>query len=158
MVMIMTDETLIKSFQEYFHNEDTHNFTVLDFVGAFGSPLMALGYAKLFWPEFIEFKGMVFFAEDFDSDMQKRVTDMLEQDNLAANEIEQSFNLFEVPSIFFAQYAGDTDEEQDEDLAEILARMWKCKLETDFPEKDFSVRVLSPEESGGEVAVSFSQE
>jgi hypothetical protein len=55
----MLEQDLIKRLSTLYAEEDTTNFNVLDYVYVFGSPLQALMYSKLFWPEFIEIEDMV---------------------------------------------------------------------------------------------------
>jgi hypothetical protein len=134
------------------------DFSPFDLLHAEGSPLMALFYARLFWPDFVELDGMVFLSEAVATDEARaRVSAAVvrEQDDLTA--VERSFNLVEVPSLF-GRRMGETTDEEDEVLAHILAAMWKCRLSSCFPGRAFEVRVVSPAESGGEVAVEFYQQ
>ncbi|MBX3282036.1 MAG: hypothetical protein KF756_06115 [Acidobacteria bacterium] len=157
----MRELTFTKRLKAYFSSEDTRNFSVLDFVGTFGSPLIALAYAKLFWPDFVEFKGMIFVGDNFDRETKDRIDAILHSSEAEREDfsgIEKSFNFFEVPSYFFGRHAGDTNEEEDRYLAEKLAEMWKCKLSMDFPERSFVIKLIEPEESGGEIALMFYQD
>jgi len=56
----MLEQDLIKRLSTLYAEKDTTNFNALDYVYAVGSPLQALMYSKLFWPEFIEIEDMVF--------------------------------------------------------------------------------------------------
>ena len=153
----MKNAELIEHLKEYYAGKDTKNFNILDFVGAYGSPLLAIAYYKLFSPDFIEYRGMIFMADEFDDKGRIDVDHLLEQKNLSKKEIEQSYDWFEIPSGFFAKSAGDTYDDEDEYLAEILCRTWKLKLEADFPDKRFVVKLLDPEETGGEIGIAFYQ-
>lgn len=152
----MEDSLLIEHLTEYYTDKDTRNFTILDFVGAYGSPLLALAYSKLFWAGFVEFKGMIFLSDNFDKDKEEKIEELLKKGH-TMQEIEKSFNWLEVPSGIFGKNAGDTYDDEDYYLAETLTQTWSCKLEKDFPNKSFCVKVLSPEETGGEVGVIFFQ-
>lgn len=155
---VMKNEEIIESLKIYFPKEDCTNFEIGDFVSAFGSPLLAIAYSKLFWPEFVEFEGMVFLAEAFDNEAQQRVSEALKQNIESKSEIEEAFNLYEVPSYFFGTNAGDTTEDEDHELAKIMAEMWMAKLRMDFPNKAFKMEIVPPEVSGGEVSLLFYQE
>ncbi len=156
MKKIMENALLVEHLKEFYSDEDTRNFNVLDFVGAFGSPLLAIAYSKLFWADFIEFREMVFLSENFNEDVKKKIGELLENNSIK-QDIEKSFNLFEVPSSFFGKNSGDTYDGEDYQLAEILKQSWRCKLEKDFPSKEFKVEILSADTTGGEVGVIFYQ-
>ena len=55
----MTSEELVVELTRLHADQNTKNFNAYDFISAFGSPLEAVMYSKLFWPDFIEIKGMV---------------------------------------------------------------------------------------------------
>jgi hypothetical protein len=152
----MENSLLIEHLKEFYSEKDTRNFNVLDFVGAYGSPLLALAYAKLFWADFVEFKEMVFLADKLSEEAKEEIEELLEN-NYKNQEIEKSFNLIEVPSSIFGKNAGDTYDEEDYRLAETLKQIWSCKLEIDFPTKEFQFEVLSPEDTSGEAAIIFFQ-
>jgi hypothetical protein len=77
-------------------------------------------YANLFWPEFVEFGGMVFPKSTIESDADRHtVSEAFRRFNSDRMTTEQSFNLVEVPRLFGRRMA-ETDEEQDRWLAEFL--------------------------------------
>jgi hypothetical protein len=158
--MVMQEEELIKDLREL-HTEpdlDTSDFEVRDFVYAFGSPLDALMYSRLFWPEFVEINEMVFLKGTIeDEDDRRRLAEAFEQNRRDRSETEQAFNLVEVPSDLFGKRMGDTTEEEDHWLAERLAEMWRSRLQLIYPNRQFVVEVLNPENTGGEVGVIFYQ-
>jgi hypothetical protein len=152
----MNNSSLIEHLKEFYSEQDNRNFNVLDFVGAYGSPLLALAYAKLFWADFVEFKEMIFLSDNLSDDGKEKIEELLNND-YKNQVIEKSFNLIEVPSDIFGKNAGDTYDEEDYQLAKILKQIWTCKLEIDFPTKEFQIEILSPEETGGEVGIIFFQ-
>lgn len=131
----------------------------LDFVYRYGSVLDALLYSCLLWPRFVEIDSMVFVVGRLRG---RNVPDLTRlHDALArfqeASRVEESFNLFEIPSDLF-ENVQDTTDEQVYWLAERLAEMWRAKLTLDFPGRRFTVKVLSPEETGGEIGITFYQD
>lgn len=157
----MTNFSIIEHLKNYYEGEDTRNFTVLDFVGAFGSPLLALAYSKLFWPDFVEFNEMVFLTDSVDGtalrpDTAERIKSY-RATGRSKEETEKSFNLFEIPSSFFNRGSDDTSDEADEQLAQLLTITWSCKLKRDFPERIFFTETVSPSDTGGEFALRFFQ-
>jgi hypothetical protein len=154
----MNEKILIEHLRKVHSKHDTSNFNILDFMSAFGSPLDGLVYSRLFWPEFIEFKEMIFLKESIeDEDDKRKIAETFKRYGGDKTKTEQSFNLIEIPSGFFTRGLGDTTEEEDRWLAEKLAEMWLCRLQFLYPNRKFEVKVLNPEETGGEVGVIFYQ-
>jgi hypothetical protein len=145
---------VLASLKELHATDDTTNFNVLDFVSAFGSPLYALAYSYLFWPNFIDFEGMVFLDSDLETSADRqRVKDTLLKLN-DRTQVEKELNTFDVPFAFFnnkAMYA--TSDEQDLYLAERMRDMWASRLRLLFPERETVVELLR--EEGEEVALRF---
>ena len=154
----MIEQDLIKRLSSLYTEQDTTNFNVLDYVYDFGSPLQALMYSKLFWPEFIEIEDMVFLKDRMeDEDDRRAVLKVLEQHEGNRSKTEQAFNLFEIPQDMFGKKMGETTEEEDRYLAEILVEMWQCRLQMLFPNRSFKVMLLTAEETGGEKGILFYQ-
>ena len=152
----MEDDQLLKRLRQLYPNADTTSFDVLDFVAAFGSPLDALMYSMLFWPVFVEIEGMTFLKESVENeDDRQRLADALKRYEGDRTQTEQSFNLFEIPSMLFTTRAGETIEEEDLWLAQRLAEMWRACLRHRYPDRNFVVEVLDPHDTGGEVGVIF---
>lgn len=154
----MLEQDLIKRLSILYAEQDTANFNVLDYVYACGSPLQALMYSKLFWPEFIEIEDMVFLKDKIeDEDDRHSVLKILEQQEGNRLKTEQAFNLLEIPPDIFGKKMGETTEKEDQYLAEILAEMWHCRLQMLYPSRSFKVELLSAEETGGEIGIRFYQ-
>ena len=58
--MSVDGDLIFGGLSKKYSGHDTTNFGVSDFLAAFGSPVDALLYLRLFWPEFVCFEGMVF--------------------------------------------------------------------------------------------------
>lgn len=143
----MRDKLLIDHLKEFHAKADTSNFNVLDFISAFGSPLYALAYSKLFWPDFVEFEGMIVFGGNVeDEEDRSRIRSALSQFP-TRREVEQSFNQFMIPDIFFSAGLGTTTDEEDIYLAERIAEMWEARLARLFPHKKCVVELQLPDET-----------
>jgi len=140
-----------------FKEKDTDSFNQFDYIHRFTSPLLALLFAELFWPNFIEVENMVFLRSEFeDKDDLDRLHQAIEKYDSDKRKVEESFNTIEVPSLFGARM-DDTTDEEDLILAKTIASMWKSRLTGMFPTRKFTVKVLGPDETGGEIAVLFYQ-
>ena len=147
----------VERYGELFSEKNTNKFNAMDYIHRFTSPLLALLFSELFWPNFIEIDGMVFLEGTFedDSDLRRLKKAEARYGNNRVK-IEASFNTIEVPFIFGSRM-GDTTDEEDIILAQTLASMWRARLTEKFPCRKFKVRVASSEETGGEIAVVFYQ-
>lgn len=144
----MHDESLIDRLKKLHASADTSNFNVLDFVSAFGNPLEALAYSKLFWPDFLEFEGMIFLRDDVeDEEDRSRIRSALSKFG-TSQEVEKSFNQFLIPEIFFSAHYSEANEEEALHLAERIAAMWEARLAQLFPSKKCVVELQLPEETG----------
>lgn len=155
-VISSADSVLIEELRKKHAGDDTANFGVSDFLAAFGSPVDAVMYLRLFWPEFIRFKGMVFRQEALeDEDDRRRVREALRRYAGDKTRTERSFNLVEVPCGLFSRGAAESSDEVDRFLVEKLVELWKCRLAVKFPEQEFVVEAVPPEENAGERGVTF---
>lgn len=153
----MNDQHLVAKLRAAHPEHDTTGFNAFDCIHAFGSGREALLYARLFWPDFVEFRDMVFLNTTVESeDDKRRIEDALDRYERSLVNTEQSFNVVEIPSLF-GRRLGDTDEEEDRLLANLIAEVWNCRLRSLFPNRCFETRVLEAEETGGEIAVVFYQ-
>jgi hypothetical protein len=143
----MHDELLIDHLKEFHAKADTTNFNVLDFVSAFGNPLEALVYSKLFWPDFVEFEGMIFHEGSIEDDDDRSRIRVALSEFPTRREVEESFNQFLIPDDFFSAGLGATTDEENIYLAERIAEMWKARLAQLFPNKKCVVELQSPEET-----------
>ena len=143
----MDDNLLIDHLRELHAEANTNNFNVLDFVSAFGSPLHALAYSKLFWPDFLEFEDMIFLKEHVeDEEDRSRIRSVISK-LPTRREVEQSFNQFMIPDVFFSAGLGTTTDEENICLAERIADMWRARLARLFPNKKCVVELQLPLET-----------
>lgn len=150
------DSVLIDELRGKYAGHDTTNFGVSDFLAAFGSPVDAVMYLRLFWPEFIRFEGVVFRQETLeDEDDRREVREGLRRYAGDKTRTEQSFNLVEVPCGVFSRGAAESSDEVDRFLVEKLVELWKCRLAVAFPNQEFVVEAIPPEENAGERGVTF---
>jgi hypothetical protein len=127
-----------------------------DFTYAFGSPLDAFIYANLFWPNFVEYSGMIFHSEVLNSDdARNRVMQMVAETQVLA-EVEKSFNQFDIPSSFFGKRAGDTNDLEDVHLAQMICEMWQARLSLLFPNK--TVKAVCTLDEDEEPCITVFQE
>jgi hypothetical protein len=153
--MGVTNEVILH-LRENHQGSNTQSFDLSDFAFAFGNPLDALMYAKLCWPNFVEFSDMIFHSDVLNSnDDRERAAQMLAQANSRAD-VEKSFNQFEVPSSFFGKHAGDSSDTEDLYLAELICEMWQARVTTLFPERN--VRVICTVAEGEEPSISVFQD
>lgn len=147
---------ILRDLKKLHQSDDTTRFGIHDFVSAFGSPVEAIAYGKLFWPDFVEVEGMVFLASMVEDESdEQRVREALGQCIANRAEVQKSFNLLEVPSGIFGKRACESSNEVDEELARLIGTTWKCRLATEYPDRSFVVEVSC--ELNDEPTVSFHE-
>lgn len=92
-------------------------------------------FLKLFWPEFINYKGFIVLKEMFS---EEKIEDLINRDGL----IEYWMNVFLVDSYF------EEDDDKPELFAKALVELWEIKLKKDFPTHNLEVKLICDDESG----------
>ena len=154
-------QSLISEMTRLHSEDDTTNFIVFDFIHAYGSPLDALLYAKLFWPDFAQVDGMTFRSDVIqDKDDAEGTHRALQKLGGDLEETERNFNRCYVPADIFmekpaAEGGFEGSDETHEQLAQMLVQMWEARLKQVFPDLHFSVTL--ERDSTGERSVTFCQ-
>lgn len=123
-----------------------------DWIGCVGSVEHAIGYGELFWPEFTELDGCVFFAGATEDNYQA----FLKQTNGNKRAVETVLNHRHILDLFAG---AQPTREQVIYLGRLLREVWAAKLARDFPDRRFVVSF--PEEACEgllDYEVSFFQE
>lgn len=150
-----SDSDLIRRVAGPYPEVNEKGFDVLDILHAHGSGIDALMYSALFWPEFIEHRGMVVRALEWEDREQIRTLDAtLETHGGDREQAEQSVNWVDVGELFGRRKLESSDDD-DLALARVLRDMWTARLSRVFPHRRFTVELVSREETGGGPGVSF---
>ena len=153
--MAMDDRAIIERLKDKYKDKNTEGFTILDFISACGSPVEAIAYSKLFWPDFVKFHNMVFLSDTLETAADRdRVIEGFQKYGLDRRTTEEAFNVLEIPN-FFARHGGESTDEEDIYLAERIAEMWRHRLAQQFPHRQFVVQVVDAEDV--EIGVTFYQ-
>ena len=154
----MNEQELVAKYSSLHSGRDRTNFGALDVLHAEGSGLDALLYGFLFWPEFVEYQGMIFRRDTVEDDDDRRcVDDALKRYGGDASATEKSFNTVEIGSLFGAR-SNETDDATDRDLALLLCEMWSARLAQVFHPYKCRVELVEPEVTGGSVGLIFWRE
>ena len=108
--------------------------SVEDWVGCSGSFELAVGYSRLFWPDFVEHEGCVFFA-DFSRESYRGCRAQCKGDRRSLETIMNHRHVFD----YFSHTGGATTEAQVLHLGRVLRDIWQTKLARDFPDRAFVV-------------------
>lgn len=140
---------LLMRLRERFSGQDTTGFNITDFLHRFGSPLDALWYGSLIWPELVEFREMVFLKDAVeDSNDRDRIEQALEHFQHDRMQVERSFNLTELPELFGA-HSADLDGSGYDALRDMLLVTWRARLREVFPDREFVVAALTEDQVPG---------
>jgi len=128
---------------------------VSDFLHSEGKASEALLYSALFSPDLVLLNDSVLLAWMVPDDKSKASFKRLsEKASNSLWKLESSYNFVEVGYLFDAS-GRDTSDEEDELLAVRIRDAWRGWLKVTFPNRCFSVEVLSPEITGSCVGVRF---
>jgi hypothetical protein len=138
------DLSLLQRLHERFPGDDTSNFDLMDFIYAKGSAFTALWYSRLFWPEFVEIDGMIFFKESMSSrEQRQRLAEAVQELGHDRRGIEEAINVVYAAGIF---QRHDTTDEEFQWLLERLVEMWASRLRNVYPERHFRVELLDADD------------
>ncbi len=120
-------------------------------IACVGSVEYAIGYGELFWPEFAELDGCVFFAGVTEAGYRG----FMEQTGGDKRAVEAVLNHRHILDLFAG---AQPSREQVVYLGRLLREVWAAKLARDFPDRRFVVSFPEEEcESLLDFEVSFSQ-
>ncbi len=154
--MDQESQHLISELSRLHSDRDTTNFGVFDFIGAFGSPLEAMAYTKLFWPELVQVDEMLLRSDVIEDENDANCArQALQQSNGDLEKTERSFNRLEIPDGIFGKRASESSDAIDEQLAQTLVEMWEARLIQNFPDRKFSITL--EKESDGVMSLTFFQ-
>lgn len=111
-------------------------------IGCTGGFEQAIGYGELFWPEFLEMDGCVFFAGVAETNYR----DWMQHTGGDKRAVETVLNHRHITDLFSGQGAQPS-RHQVLYLGRLLREIWGVKLASDFPQRRF---VVSFPENGSE--------
>lgn len=104
-------------------------------ISCIGSFEHAVGYSRLFWPEFMTHDGCVFFAGGFSKSIYRDFMDQCNGDRPSVEKVMNHRHLLD----YFPQAEQTATEAQLIYLGRVLKEMWQAKLTRDFPNGQFIV-------------------
>ena len=108
--------------------------SVESWIGCAGNFELAVGYSRLFWPDFVEHEDCVFFA-DFAVDSYRGFMDQCNGDRRRVETVMNHRHVFD----YFSHAGGSATEAQIIYLGRVLKDIWQAKLMRDFPHRHFVV-------------------
>jgi hypothetical protein len=122
-------------------------------IGCVGNFELAVGYSVLFWPDFTEFDGCVFFA-DFSEQSYRGFMQQCAGDRQSVEAVMNHRHVFD----YFSHANGNASVEQLLYLGRLLKSILHTKLAADFPQRRFEVSFLEgPFEDLHDYEISFWQ-
>ena len=118
---------------------------IRSWIGCIGSIEHAIGYGELFWPEFTELDGCIFFA----GVTEQNYRGFMQQAGGNKRAVEAVINHRHVLDLFSV---SEPSRDQVVYLGRLLREMWAAKLAREFPDLQFEVSF--PEE-GCEVLLDY---
>jgi hypothetical protein len=134
------DEKLIPSIKEW-RNINGDDFKLYDWIIAEGDIELAIGYINLFYPDFLEFEGCVFLAQQFNKSKYEKWENAVKN----KREIEASINHIHLLDLFGSdEVKNKITVNQIDYFGKKLREIFEMKLKKDFPTKSFCVDFYTP--------------
>jgi hypothetical protein len=152
----MKEQDVVAEIRSHYSDVEEGDFDVADLIWRHGSVIEAIMYSRVFWPDVSETLGHVLLKDRVDTEEAKTRLSKAISEGMNPSEVEESFNLVELPNYVFSRTKDATDQ-QVEHLAGCLVEMWRAKLLLTYPNRQFVVRTLSPNETGAGVGITFCQ-
>ncbi|WP_406114527.1 hypothetical protein [Kitasatospora purpeofusca] len=122
-------------------------------------------YSFLYWPRLVEIHGAVFIglSGNDEEEIRKRLTSTTGRaipgrGEIPWAEVVDSFNLFELGHLFSAVPVHRDDfDPLHRELGSVLVKSWHARLVDEFPEREFSVRLMEADESMMEMRIEVKQ-
>ena len=155
----MTSEELVVELTRFHAGQNAKHFNTYDFISAFGSPLEAVMYSKLFWPDFIELEGMVIRSDVIDDESDRnRIIESLQLCNYEVQQLEYSVNRLDIPyGVFATRRAYECSEIVMKEMLKTLVEMWRARLSLLFQDRRFNV-LLEIDDDGTYFITSCQQQ
>ncbi|MBZ0318556.1 MAG: hypothetical protein K8L91_19235 [Anaerolineae bacterium] len=113
-------------------------FSLLDFARQNLSPDLAISITKIFWPDFVLDEGRVFRKEAFDVSNFEKWKQSTNADLIA---IQKVMNHIHLASDFLYKTFENLSYANILYFGTILTHIWKCALETTYPDLQFEVSI-----------------
>lgn len=131
-----------------------HGIELDDWIGCMGSFEHAIAYGELFWPDFVEHDGCVFFA----GFCEESCRGFMQQTGGNRQAVEAVMNHRHIRDLFCSPELKPT-QAQVVYLRRLLKEVWAAKLQRDFPGKRFVVSFPErPSENLLDYQVTFFQQ
>ncbi len=135
-----------------FYKGDNRGFDALDYIFKYESPIRALLFSKLFWPDLIEIQNGVFLSSAIeDACDRKRLQRCFENPNWSMKSTERSFNLLDW-EMLFGKFILDTSDDEGYELLVVLKYCWEACLNYNYPNRNFVVEI-----DKGDLSITFFQ-
>lgn len=145
---------VLKKWREHFAS----SVDVWDYLGSQpGGLTIALAFAHLFWPEFVEVRGCVLLARAYEQDAFERWWHELSGERCRIEQVVNHVHLYDVFTVD-AEIDPQVTNAVLMELGEILVACWTCALAARFPGRTFHVEMRSEEEEYGPTIYFFTEE
>ena len=124
---------------------------LFDYLGEQGGATLAVAFAALFWPRFVEERGCVLLAEQYDAERFQEWWTQLDGECRAIEATINHLHLWDV----IDPDAEDVPPEAMRHLAAVLAKTWRAALREQWPDREFDVSITDePDDYGPTITVA----
>lgn len=127
------------------------NISLIDYIYFTSDPDTTISNIKLFFPDLIEYEGMIFLKENFNNE---NVDNWINYNNYSKKQIEKVINHVHIRSLYQDIYSETYDSEVFIYIAKYMIKTFKIQLKECFPDKDFNVEIIDEYE---DIQITFYQ-
>jgi hypothetical protein len=150
----LSDVSLSQLVPETREWNDGRGIDLLSWIGCVGNIEQAIAYGELFWPEFVEFDGCIFFAGFSEESFQG----FMSQTGGQRRAVETVMNHQHIVDLFSGS-GQQLTRPQVVYFGRLLREMWSAKLQRDFPGRQIIVSFPEDDIEGlGDYEITVYQE
>lgn len=130
-ISLNTEQLL--NFQQW-KQANGNDFSIFDYLFGVANVEVAIAFSKLFWPDFVEYKGGIFWTEAFNIEIYQQWKEKLGND---INAIERMMNHHHIDDLLPGAEKVGIDNLYY--LGNTIAQMWSSRLKLVYPDRTFQV-------------------
>lgn len=135
----MSLEDKLVNFVKYKDSLVPGDISLIDYIYFTSYPDTTISNIKLLFPDFIEYKNMIFLKENFNNE---NVDNWINSNNYSKEQIEKVINHVHIRSLYQDRYSEIYNNEVFIYIAKYMLKTFRIQLKESFPDKNFNVEII----------------
>lgn len=145
----MSDLELVPDLKNW-RDVNNSSFSIGDWIGVYATPELMVGFASIFWPEFIVVDGCIFLKDSY---CKETFETWMESMNGDLEEVQGVMNHTHIYDLFQGEKGKTLNIQQVSYLSKILLSAWSAKIKQDFPDLSVEVQICDYDENDVENSI-----